>query len=108
MRMETQRGIVETFLDDYEDIFPKLYPSVRCSHFSTSYFFISSIYLPHFMAQGTEEDGPWSEERLLLLLRPSEKELAMLRRPGQQTAGGSAVGKVRSCNGRAVLRVMPS
>jgi hypothetical protein len=31
MRMETQRGIVETFLDDYEDIFPKLYPSVRCS-----------------------------------------------------------------------------
>jgi len=34
MRMETQRGIVETFLDDYEDIFPKLYPSVRSA---TSY-----------------------------------------------------------------------
>jgi hypothetical protein len=33
MRMETQRGIVETFLDDYEDIFPKLYPSVRYRHF---------------------------------------------------------------------------
>jgi hypothetical protein len=52
MRMETQRGIVETFLDDYEDIFPKLYPSVRFRPFIPSLFLLKLIFFSLMAGHG--------------------------------------------------------